>query len=415
MIKINSVPSSLIGEIALPASKSICNRALVIRSLSGNSFDVKNVSAAEDSQNLLKNLELLQENNSKSQIIDVGPAGTNMRFLSSFLAAGQGEYILQGSARMHQRPIDALVDVLKSLGANISYLHKEGYPPLKIKSGAMFGGFVQMPSDVSSQFISSLMMIGPVLSKGLQIELKGEPVSKSYIHMTSSIMEACGANLSWKENMITIEPTGYNRSEDFFVESDWSAASYWYAMAALSPATDLVLDGLHQTSFQGDAILKKWFSELGVKTEWEENRIHLTNTGSRHSGIFVRDFNNNPDLAQTFIPLLSLLKMPGKLSGLRTLRIKETDRIEAMKKEMAGFGVELNYDHKQDVLTVPPVRPKNKEQIVKTYKDHRMAMAMAMLGYAVAPLWIEEETVVGKSYPNYWHDLSKVGFDLGWV
>jgi len=410
MIKIDSAPEVLQGQFTLPASKSICNRALIIRELSGNSFNIENISESEDSQNLKRNLNSLKQDALAVQTVDVGPAGTNMRFLTALLSAMEGEYILKGSQRMHQRPVKVLVEALKSLGAEITYLENEGFPPLRIKPGRLRGGKIEIPSHVSSQFISSLMMIGPVLTEGLKLSLAGKTVSSSYIQMTREIMQACGAVVDWEKNGITIQPSGYSRKEDFLVEADWSAASYWYALATASKHSDILLKGLHQKSFQGDAVVRNWFKDFGIKTEWDGEGFRLMKQNQPKLTEFVQDFTNNPDLAQTMIPLLSLLKLTGKLTGLQTLRIKETDRIVAMQSEMAKFGVDLHFEN--EYLTVPPVWPKFSEKSVKTYKDHRMAMAMVILSYAFSPVKIEDETVVGKSYPRFWDDLQKAGFKM---
>jgi len=410
MLIIRAATTKLQGEVSLPASKSICNRVLVIRSLSGDSFDVKNISTANDSQNLLENLEKLKDKSSKIKKLDVGPAGTNMRFLMSVLVVIDGEYVLQGSERMHQRPVKELVKALRALGADIEYTGEDGFPPLKVKNGDMTGGHVEMNAEVSSQFISSLMMIGPVLPRGLKIKLNGEVVSRPYIDMTARIMKSCGARVSWQENLVTIEPGGYHREEDFFVEADWSAASYWYAMASLSSSSNLVLNGLQHESLQGDSVLKDWFREFGIVTEFSDNQARILKKSNPAIKAFEKDLKNNPDLAQTFIVLLSALEVKGRLSGLETLRIKETDRIEAMKIEMAKFGVELFTEN--DVVTIPAVRPAFSDTRIETWHDHRMAMAMSLLSYRITPLYIEDEGVVAKSYPGFWDDLKTLGFQI---
>lgn len=407
---IRTANKRLQGEVTLPASKSICNRLLVIRNMSGNSFDVKNISTAHDSQNLVENLEKLRKNSSSVKKLDVGPAGTNMRFLMSVLAVIDGEFVLQGTERMHKRPVRELVEALRGLGAEIEYVSEHGFPPLKIRNGNMKGGLVEMKADVSSQFISSLMMIGPVLPQGLKIKLIGGVVSRPYIKMTARIMKSCGASVNWQENLVTVEPGGYHREEDFIVEADWSAASYWYAMASLSSSSNLILHGLQSESLQGDSVLKDWFREFGIVTEFSDNQARIVKKSNPAIKAFEKDFNNNPDLAQTFIPLLSALEIQGRLKGLETLRIKETDRIKAMQNEMAKFGVELFTEN--DVVKIPAVKPAFSDQKIETYHDHRMAMAMSILSYVVAPLYIEDETVVAKSYPGYWDDLETLGFQI---
>lgn len=409
MIAIQAAPASLTGRISLPVSKSIYNRVLVIRELEGQGFAIQNTPEAEDSGNLLKNISKLRRDRAEQEI-DVGPAGTNMRFLTAFLSVKKGNTILKGSERMHKRPIGILVDALRSLGADIEYLGNEGFPPLRIKTSEMQGGKVSIASGVSSQYISALMLIGPVLPKGLELALVGDPVSLPYIRMTRKIMEACGALVEWKGERIKIEPTGYRRTEDFVVEADWSAASYWYAMAALAQKSDLMLDGLHRMSIQGDSVLQEWFINFGVISEWQEDGLHIHKKDIPSMKFFSQDFTGSPDLAQTFIALLAGRGIPASLIGFKTLEIKETNRIEAMTAEMARFGVILQY--KKDHLQIPVSKVRCPNEILCTYKDHRMAMALAVLSIVCAPLRIDDEKVVAKSYPRFWEDLESVGFVL---
>ncbi|MCF8308825.1 MAG: 3-phosphoshikimate 1-carboxyvinyltransferase [Bacteroidales bacterium] len=408
MIEIQHAPANLRGSITLPASKSISNRVLIIRELSDTRFKIENISTSEDSQNLLKNLELIRARGQKVKEIDVGAAGTNMRFLTAVLAVSNGEYILKGSERMHQRPVKILVEALKKLGAVIEYLENEGYPPLRIKPGSLTGGSLEVPSGVSSQYISALMMIAPVLPRGLHLSLTGQTVSLPYIEMTAQIMESFGARVQWDEERISIAPTGYRRSTDFSVESDWSAASYWYAMAAAAQKSDLILKNFHNKSLQGDAVISDWFGDFGIKTEWQEKGVRIRKAGKPQIREFVKDFTNNPDLAQTFMALLPVLEIPGKLSGLQTLRIKETDRIKAMSGEMARFGIKFRLEN--EILKISPVKPGYTDEPVQTYQDHRMAMALSLLAYAVTPLKLDNENVVSKSYPDFWNDLQHLGF-----
>jgi len=290
--------NALSGSVELPASKSICNRVLIIRALTANPFVIENISTAEDSQNLHNNLERFRQNKKSQLTLDVGPAGTNMRFLTAFLATKPGSYTLKGTARMHQRPVKPLVNALKQLGADIEYLEKEGYPPLRIHGKEFTGGEVRLPADVSSQFVSALMMIGPNLSKGLEIKLDGDPVSYSYIHMTAGIMKQCGAEVNLHGNEVQIAPAPYHRENSFTVESDWSAASYWYGMLALAGEGGISLPGLEKESLQGDSILGEWMEPFGIRTVFNEEGVSLTKAKSEPFA-FSKDFTLAPDLAQT--------------------------------------------------------------------------------------------------------------------
>ncbi|MCF8232378.1 MAG: 3-phosphoshikimate 1-carboxyvinyltransferase [Bacteroidales bacterium] len=408
MIEIQSAPASLKGSISLPASKSISNRVLIIRELSNTRFKIKNISTSQDTRNLLENMEILHKSDAKVKEIDVGAAGTNMRFLIAFLAATPGEYVLKGTERMHQRPVKILVDALKKLGADIEYLENTGYPPLRINSGNLTGRNLEISSGVSSQYISALMMIAPVIPGGLQLSLSDQTVSLPYIKMTERIMASCGATVQWNGKRISIPPTGYSRNSEFSVESDWSAASYWYAMAAAAQSSDVLLKSLHNNSLQGDAEVSNWFRDFGIKSDWVEEGIRIRKVNEPQLKEFAKDFTNTPDLAQTFIALLPVLEIPGKISGLQTLRIKETDRIEAMTTEMARFGIKLRFVN--ETLQIPPVKPKYTEESVQTYHDHRMAMALSVLAYAVPVLKLDNENVVSKSYPDFWSDLRQMGF-----
>lgn len=410
MIEIRSAPDRLTGSISLPASKSIYNRVLIIRALGELDFTIQNTPEAEDSRNLLENLSNIREGGAE-QTIDVGPAGTNMRFLTALHAVKKGEYILKGSERMHQRPIGILADALRKLGANIEYLGDEGFPPLRVKNAQLQGGRVKVASGVSSQYVSALMMIGPVLPGGLELYLAGEPVSKPYIQMTRKIMESCGATVEWRRERIKIAPTGYRRSDDFVVEADWSAASYWYAMAAMAKESDLFLSGILRESVQGDAILWQWLKEFGIHSQWQQGGVSICREGAPSVDVFQKDFKATPDLAQTFIALLAGLQIPGKISGLKTLAIKETNRIDAMKAEMAKFGASLRYEN--EMLQIPECEVHCPREIIRTYNDHRMAMALATLGALCQPIRIDDGSVVAKSYPGFWNDMKKVGFSVG--
>lgn len=407
MRKLSWNKKELKGSVNLPASKSIANRLLIIRSLSQHPFEISNLSDADDTQNLKKNLDLILSNQNSSLTLDVGPAGTNMRFLTAFLANRPGEFVLKGSERMHQRPIKPLVDALKQLGAEITYLEKEGYPPLKIRGKRLIEKEVAIAADISSQYITALMMIGATLPEGLQLKLSEEVVSKDYILMTASLMHLCGALVSFQEHQMRIAPQKYSQTEPIGVESDWTAASYWYAMLALVGKGRLKLIGLKQHSLQGDAVLKEWMKEYGVETVFDEEGAIISCNESKRPAYFEKDFTRNPDLAQTFIVLNAALGIQSRYSGLKTLRIKETDRLLAMQTELAKVGVKLNFSNDEAWMEPSQLHPAKEK--INTYHDHRMAMAMAMLTIKTDGIIIQNPEVVSKSYPAFWSEMSKEG------
>lgn len=401
--------SALTGNVTLPASKSISNRALIISDLSVNPFPIENLSGAEDTQNLAKNLELLRQHKEGPLTLDVGPAGTNMRFLTALLSTKPGTYILKGTERMHQRPVKPLVDALKHLGAEITYFEKEGYPPLQIKGKALSARKVKLPADVSSQFTSALMMIGPAMADGLEITQEGQPVSFSYIRMTAAMMSACGAVAEIDGNRVIVQGKPYQREHPFAVEADWSAASYWYGMLALAEEGWITLPGLNKGSLQGDHLLSEWMVPFGVLTEFGDNGVTIRKTVSEPVS-FNKDFTLVPDLAQTFLVVLAAKGYEGMLSGLKTLRIKETDRLEAVKAELRKCGVELRIS--ENTATLKPRKLLTPTSPVHTYHDHRMAMAFAMLAIKTKAIEIQNPEVVSKSYPAFWEELKKVGMEL---
>lgn len=411
----------LTGNIELTSSKSISNRVLMIKALSGLNFEIKNLAEAKDTQTLLKLLA------NDSTTFDVGHAGTVMRFLTAFLAIKEGEFVLTGSERMQERPIKILVDALKTLGADIAYLKNEGYPPLQIKGEKLIGGSIEIDGSVSSQYISALMLVAPYLEKGLNITFLGEITSKPYLEMTAQIMRYFGAELSWNSTGMEIK-SGKYIAKYFFVEADWSAASYWYSMVALADKADVKLYGLQQNSLQGDAVVQKIYEQFGVNTEFIKNGIRLTKNSSliTHHSPLILDFTECPDIAQTVAVTCAALNVPAKFNGLHTLRIKETDRIAALQAELTklNYCVEVEGD---DLIILPSLRTERSGEkqsardntiasclamtSIKTYDDHRMAMAFAPLGL-LYPIIIEDENVVVKSYPNFWEDLKKIGFDV---
>ena len=397
--------------IDLNRSKSISNRVQIIRALCNEDFEIKNLSDSDDSQ-LLK--ELLSKNGDNT--LDAHHAGTTYRFLCSYLTTQPGEQVLTGSSRMKERPIGALVDALRSLGANIQYLEKDGYPPLSIGNPpTQWNEEVTLPADISSQYISSLMMIAPTLDRGLKIHLDGELVSRPYLEMTIRIMEYFGVQVNWEEDAIVIQPQGYT-ARPFDVEADWSAASYYYSMVGLSPiGASIRLNGLYENSLQGDSKIADMMTSFGVHTSYDDQGIVIKKTEG-HQPFFEYDFIEQPDLAQTIMVLCGGLGVQGLFTGLKTLRIKETDRIHAMQQELQKYGVFLSkapprFSPKsgREYYMIEGKATENKDATIETYRDHRMAMAMAPLAMQF-PLMINDPGVVSKSYPLYWDHLEECGF-----
>lgn len=408
-IKLNTPTQSINGKVNLPGSKSISNRALMIKSLSGLDFIISNLSDSDDTKHLTEAFNNIYTK--QANVIDIGHAGTDMRFLTAFLSIQDRQIELTGSERMQQRPIKELVDSLKTLGADISYKNKEGYPPLLIKGKKLKGGKIAINANVSSQFISALLLIAPYFEKGLELVLEKNLVSKPYVDMTIEMMKEFGAQVSWNQNIITVKPIPYtyNKSE-YRVESDWSAASYFYSLVALSKLnTSLTINGLFEKSLQADAACINIYNSFGVETQHNEDGITITKTKLGLEPSFTYDFLNCPDIAQTVACTCMALKLPFTLNGLQTLKVKETDRILAMKNELSKFGLEVD-------VTLNSIQCKNSHDApfsntyyIATYNDHRMAMAFAPLCLQFGNVVIEDAEVVSKSYPGFWNDLKRLG------
>jgi 3-phosphoshikimate 1-carboxyvinyltransferase len=405
----------LTGRIRLTGSKSIANRALLIRALTPGGFRIEGMAAADDT----RRMEALLE--SEADTLDCGPAGTTYRFLTGYLCRRAGTQLLTGSQRMQERPIGILVDALRTLGANIEYAGKEGYPPLKIGYSALdLSDRVTIAADTSSQYISSLLMLAPTLPNGLKLTLEGEIVSIPYIRMTLALMAYFGVHHKWEGQTIIVNPQVYE-ARDFTVEADWSAASYYYGMAALAEEADLQIDGLFEESVQGDAIVRKLYEEFGVSTTFTDIGVRLRKGadagGMDAQSFFEHDFVACPDIAQTVMATTAGLGVQALYSGLQTLFIKETDRVKAMKTELNKVGVSLykipprlagktgiQYFGQEGQAAFPEGAP-----TFATYHDHRMAMALATLA-VLHPVRIEDPEVVGKSYPDFFTDLEQLGF-----
>ena len=403
---VSALKAPLEGRIQLAGSKSISNRALIIRALSKSTFPIDHLANARDTV-LLE--ALLQQPGSH---FNAEAAGTTYRFLTAYLSQKPGSQTLTGTERMKQRPVKVLVDALRELGARIEYLEKEGYPPLRIGEPTGFGqkSYLKVPAGISSQYISALLLLAPTLPNGLTLELDGKIVSRPYIEMTLRLMSHFGVRHHWEEQRIKVAPQPY-QARPFTVEADWSAASYYYAMAAIAPQARLQLDGLFRDSLQGDAVLADMMAFFGVRTIYNESGILIEQAGKRDlSRRFEWDFLRCPDLAQTLAVCCAALGVEGDFTGLETLRIKETDRIAALERELQKVGIKLKegesgWHHIRGQATVEG-RPR-----FATYEDHRMAMALAPLAL-LAPVEIEEPAVVGKSYPGFWEDLRKLDFQV---
>jgi 3-phosphoshikimate 1-carboxyvinyltransferase len=375
---------------------------LIIRALSSEYFCIHHLSDSDDTQVLSAGL------NCPSDIIDIGHAGTSMRFLTAYFAATGQVKTVTGSERMKNRPVKNLVEALNQLNAQICYLEKEGYPPVRTSGNILSGNYLEINGNVSSQFISALLMIAPALPEGLNIRITGEQVSSSYIRMTLELMKQMGIYSETSDNTISIPPQKY-RATEITVERDWSAASYWYQIAALSGEPELMLDGLYQESLQGDSVTARLFEPLGIRTDFSDAGAFITKTDSNCS-FFEFDFINAPDLVQTIAVTLCLRNIPFRFTGVRTLSIKETDRLQALQNELLklGYCIELP---EPDVMEWRNKRTEPQKNIcISTCNDHRMAMAFAPAVLSFPGLQIENPHVVCKSYPNFWNDLKNAGF-----
>jgi len=408
------------GEVHLTGSKSECNRALVIEALSNGKVRVENISDAADTVTLQKVLGLtLQPAGSNQQpvgqvagdkVVNIGPAGTAMRFLTAYYTLQDEEVILTGSERMKQRPIGILVDALRKLGAEIGYEENEGFPPIRIK------GNIRQPTDkisikgnISSQYITALLLIAPKLPLGLKVHIEGDLTSRPYVEMTLGMLEQAGIKHEWNGNVISISHQEFKETS-LPVEPDWSAASYWYSIAALADEADLFLHGLTSYSLQGDSVIGEIMANFGITSQFKDGGVHIKKEPKQ---IVRREFDLKkcPDLAQTIVVVCAALNHEATFTGLETLKIKETDRIAALQNELGKMGVKLIEDNETYTLDcsgkfIP------RRMFINTYDDHRMAMAFAPLALIVPELEVEDAGVVEKSYPAFWTDLEKVGFEV---
>lgn len=402
-IKIEGSLQKLEGELKITGSKSESNRLLILKALFPE-LTIENLSNSDDTFYLKKALE------SKEEVIDIHHAGTAMRFLTAYFATREGrEVVLTGSSRMQERPVKLLVEALRSLGADISYEKNEGYPPIRIKGKKINEEEVNVQANISSQYISALMLIAPSLHNGLEINLKGQITSAPYISMTLEIMQQAGVKGSFSGNKIRIEPSEKLSSRTIHVESDWSSASYFYSLAAICPEVNLKLSNYRSSSLQGDSCLARIYKQFGVETTYLDKSILLSKKSVQKPRKLTEDLCNSPDIAQTIAVTCMALGVPCELSGLHTLKIKETDRLVALKTEMEKFGAKVEITH--ELLKLSPCDSLNENILVATYNDHRMAMAFAPLALKI-PLYIEDAGVVSKSYPDFWEDLKQLGFSV---
>ena len=407
-------PQVLNQTIKLPASKSISNRALIIHALSGGAILPNNLSDCDDTTVII---DALQNNPHE---INIKAAGTAMRFMTAFLSVKDGEeHVLTGTERMKHRPIGVLVDALRHLGADIKYAGEEGFPPLRIKGRKLEGGLLEVPGNISSQYISALLMIGPTLKNGLTLRLTGDVISRPYIDLTLWTMREFGADADWSDfETISVAPKPY-KERNYYIENDWSAASYWYEMMALSTHEDdeIRLEGLMDGSKQGDSSVRYIFSLLGVKSTFESRKEGVPTTVTlRHTNRCVPrleyDFVNSPDLAQTFVVCCALKNVHFHFTGLSTLKIKETDRIEAMKKEMRKLGYVIHDKNNSELIWDGERCMPEIEGGIDTYEDHRMALSFAPASLCIEGLRINNPQVVTKSYPHFWEDIKSAGFEV---
>ena len=392
-------------ELEISGSKSESNRILILKSIFNN-IKIKNLSSSDDTSILNQSLQNLNE------YIDVGHAGTSMRFLTAYLATLENKkFIISGSDRMHQRPIGLLVDALNSLGFKVNYLNKKGFPPLEIIGSKNLHHEVILKSHVSSQFVSALTLIAPCLDNGLRIILHNDITSKPYINMTISILKKIGVEVTFKKNLINVKPLKKINDVTYEVESDWSSVSYFFSMVALTKNLKLSISNYKKESFQGDINVCKYYETYGVKTIFEGNRLIITKDETKNLPKKIEiNLNDNPDLAQTVIVTSFGLNIPTKLTGLSTLKVKETDRLEALYNELTKLGAKCEITN--DSIEIFKLQKLNINHCnIETYNDHRMALAFAPLSI-LKSLEISEPSVVSKSFPEFWKILQDVGFSV---
>lgn len=400
-------PRRIEGEIDLPASKSISNRVLLLNALCATPGRLSNLAQCDDTDAVLS--ALAQPDASE---VNIGAAGTAMRFLTAYFATREGrEVVIDGTERMRQRPIGVLVDALRQLGADIEYVEAEGYPPLKITGTRLHGGALTVSGSVSSQYITAILLIAPVIG-GITLTIEGEIMSRPYIDMTLALMARYGVKAEWRENVIHV-PAGEYTALDFTVEADWSAASYWWAMQAIVPQSRITLKGLELQSLQGDSRIAELMSQMGVTGNWCGRYLDLrSNGGVGCCCSTFADLSGTPDIAQTLVVMLCLMGRPFRITGLRTLRIKETDRLEALRIELRKLGYVVKVEGDDAISWHFETTAAEASPHICTYHDHRMAMAFAPAALRFPGLIIDDAQVVSKSYPLFWEHLRQAGFKI---
>ena len=401
MIEISSKNKTIYGSIDLESSKSISNRLLIIKEFCKTKFDIKNLSDAKDTKILSK---ILKEFNTQKKI-NCEDAGTALRFVVACLATKNGNWIVSGSKRMHKRPIKPLVDCLVNLGASINYLEKEGFPPLEIRGNKLVGGKLSITGDVSSQFISALLMIAPTIEGGLTLEITSKVLSKPYIDMTLDLMSEFGIESSLGNNLIKVKQQSY-LGKKISVENDWSGASFWYSFVALSKNANIEIPFLKKKSLQGDSIVSNVYSKLGVNTEFKENSILLTKKNVVEKALEL-DLSNYPDLGLPIIVTCAGLGIKANLKGLESLKIKESNRLECIKKELEKFNV-ISSISNSSIEIEKNQKIVNPKSIIECHNDHRIAMSIAPLCMKVDYVKFDDKEVVKKSYPKFWEDYRRV-------
>ena len=398
-----------IGSLNITGSKSETNRLLLLQALFPN-ITLENTSNSDDSEVMSKALSNSQLTIQNSQLIDIHHAGTAMRFLTAYFAVSEGsEVILTGSQRMQERPIKVLVEALEQLGAKITYQKEVGYPPIRIIGQKITRSQVSIPANVSSQYISALLLVAPKLQDGIEITLVGEITSVPYIKMTLALLNDLDIKTSFEGNVITVYPKQEVASGVMTVESDWSSASYFFSIVALSKNSTISLSSYKETSLQGDSALVEIYKQMGVETHFQGDKMTLLKQFDFKTENLNLDLNNTPDIAQTIVVTCLGLGIGCHLTGLHTLKIKETDRLEALRIELTKLGANISVTN--DSLTLVASDKINHNIKIATYNDHRMAMAFAPLALKV-PIVIENAEVVSKSYPDFWEDLKSLGFKI---
>ena len=412
-ITIHRKKSTLKAKVQLPFSKSESNRALILKALHGQNVTVHNLSNAEDTRQLNRCLRMIDTCGASGlpMVVDVNNAGTAMRFLTAYLAILPGKWFLTGCDRMQERPVLALVNALKQIGAEIEYSNNQGFPPLLIKGTDLKGGHIKLDASISSQFISALLMIAPTLEYGLKLSLEGNFISRPYVMMTLSMLKEFGINTEYSEREIIVPPQKF-KNNMFSVSPDWSAASYIYEIAALSESAELLISDLREDSFQGDRVVTRIYEKLGVQSKFTEEGLFLTKAGDVVD-FLEYNFVDCPDLAQAVLATCVGLGIEGKFTGLQSLKIKETDRVAKMNDEFEVFGYSLTEkDGEWFLKKEKEVDSKKIDRLFLSYEDHRMAMAIAPLVLKTGSIQIDDPDVVVKSFPSYWKALEALGFKL---